>query len=114
MMVKTQLPAEVWSCIIELLPPSQQATCLSVSRLHHDLAARLLFSIIKIYFTWRLSGLAEAEETFLMLRSWELLDNIICDRRFAAVVRKIVVYSSLADGEMIFERRELYFYANYL
>jgi hypothetical protein len=107
-MVNVQIPTEIWSAIIERLPTSEQKTCLSVSRLHHDLAVRFLFSIIKIYFTRELSGLLEEEETRLMSHSWEILDHITHKRHFANAVKKIVVIALSVETEMIFERRELY------
>jgi len=107
-MCKPQLPAETWSAIIEFLPLSQQRPCLFVSRLHHDLAIRFLFSVVKVHF------ISESlEETFgcghnvapsLMARSWEILDYIAHEPNFAKVVKTVVVYA-FAAGLVVFERR---------
>jgi hypothetical protein len=77
---KPRFPVEIWAIIVEDLPPSSQRSCLSVSRLLHDIATQLLFSRISI-------DLCEREGSCTR----DILDRIVSDRKFARLVKKLVV-----------------------
>jgi hypothetical protein len=72
--------------IVELLPLSSQRSCLSVSRLFHDLAMRPIFSVIKLYHDGPFHVDARGR--------LKMLDRLANDRKFAMLVRKLVVFSS--------------------
>jgi hypothetical protein len=108
-----ELPVEIWFNVVEHLPSSQQRICLSVSRLFHDLAVHFLFSVVKIYILS--SGgeyappfyISHDQKTLLSCRSWEILDCIVEDPKFARAVKKVVVYAHVEnDRHVVFERRK--------
>ena len=52
----SSLPPELWGLVINLLRQQDQITCLSVSKMHHDLALPNVFSHVKVKFglwIWR-------------------------------------------------------------
>jgi hypothetical protein len=99
-----QLPIEIWRAVLELLPLSQQRKCLFVSRLHHDLAIQLLFSVVKLDILG-MNVISDEKDVALMSRSWEILDHITRTPKFANVVKKMAI-RTYDVGHMIFERRE--------
>ena len=48
----------------------------------------------------------------MMCKSWELLDHIVQEPRFANAVKSITVIA-FSDGLSLFERREFYLFLNY-
>ncbi|KAF8161324.1 hypothetical protein B0H34DRAFT_652695 [Crassisporium funariophilum] len=107
------LPTEVWSQILRNVPKSQQPQLLNVNSLFHDIIIGSLFSSIKIYFIGGEQGSKMLntkhtdwiEETArkLMCKSWELLNHMVQEPRFANVVKSITVIA-FADGLSVFER----------
>ncbi|KDR75652.1 hypothetical protein GALMADRAFT_1330752 [Galerina marginata CBS 339.88] len=107
------LPPEVWDHILGDLPQPQVPKLLEVCSMFHDIALRSLFSSIKIYFIGGTLGMQMLNTTHadwidetaikLMCKSWEMLNHICQDRRFARVVKSITVIA-FADGQSIFER----------
>ena len=52
----SSLPPELWGLVVNLLRQHDQITCLSVSKMHHDLALPNVFSHVKVKFglwIWR-------------------------------------------------------------
>jgi hypothetical protein len=109
------LPVEIWNKIIEYLPSAHQRDVLLVSRFFHDVAVRLLFSFIRIYFiggdhAFTMLDTDDAQYTqetmeLLMHRSWEILNHIAQEPNFARVVRSISVHAFTSD-KTIFEQRK--------
>ncbi|KAJ7503042.1 hypothetical protein B0H11DRAFT_1854265 [Mycena galericulata] len=110
------LPTEMWADIVQYLPPSRRRDMLRVSRLLHDIALRLVFSTVKIYFM-------HGDPAFFMLnteneryvvetsdytlhRSWEILHCIITKPLFANAIKTLSVHA-FTDGPAVFEQRAL-------
>lgn len=115
-----KFPPEIWSHILNSIPKSHQPQLLHVSSLFHDIVIKSLFASIKIYFIGGSEGLRmlnikqlsmdwmEDIARKLMCRSWELLNHIVQEPRFANVVKSITVIA-FSDGLSIFERCKFYF-----
>ncbi|KAJ7772069.1 hypothetical protein DFH07DRAFT_913846 [Mycena maculata] len=110
------LPVEMWTDIVQYLPHSRRRDMLRVSRLLHDIAIRLVFSTVKIYFlhgdpvffmlnTENERYVVETSD-YLLHRSWEMLHCIITRPLFANVVKTLSVHG-FTDGPAVFERRML-------
>ncbi|KAF7315522.1 hypothetical protein MIND_00067500 [Mycena indigotica] len=110
------LPVELYAEIAQSLPAHHLKKLLSVSRLLHDVALRLLFSTVKIYFMHGEHGyymlnteneryVVETSE-FCSNRSWEMLLHIITTPAFARVIKTFSVHA-FTDGPQIFEYRTL-------
>ncbi|KAJ6491789.1 hypothetical protein C8R47DRAFT_1319541 [Mycena vitilis] len=108
------LPVEMWTEIVHYLPNSRPM--LSVNRLLHDIALRILFSTVKIYFMHGEPGFymlnteseryVEESSHYFLHRSWELLHCIITNPVFGDVVKTMSV-NAFTDGPAIFEQRAL-------
>jgi hypothetical protein len=107
------LPVEVWSHILKQIPKPNQPQLLSVCSLFRDIVHCSLFESIKIYFIGRMRGslmLNTVNEEWLeeiagklMTKSWELLNHICQEPRFARVVKEITVIA-FGDGLSLYER----------
>ncbi|KAJ7496853.1 hypothetical protein FB451DRAFT_1359376 [Mycena latifolia] len=110
------LPVELWADIVQFLPPSKRRDMLCVSRLLHDIALRLVFSTVKIYFMHGEPGFfmlnteneryVRETSDYLLHRSWEILHCIITKPLFASVVKTLSVHA-FTDGPAVFEQRAL-------
>jgi hypothetical protein len=108
-------PPEVWNQVIEALPQAYLPPLLGVSSQFHDIVIRFLFSSVKIYFIGGERGLGMLNifdldwmndvALKLMRKSWEILNHICQDPRFAKVVKSITVIA-YSNGLSIFERSE--------
>ena len=108
-------PPEIWSQVLYNVPKSHQLQLLHVSSLFHDILIKSLFASVKIYFIGGDRGLSMlhtklpdwmediAERT--MHKSWELLNHIVQEPRFANAVKSITVIA-FSDGLSLFERCE--------
>ncbi|CAA7258956.1 unnamed protein product [Cyclocybe aegerita] len=115
-MASALLPIEIWSHILRQVPKSNLSQVLEVCSLFHDLAVPILFESIKIYFMNGQNGLSmlntddslwmEEIAYKLMRRSWELLNHIAHNLRFASYVKSITVIA-YADGLSVFEQLTL-------
>ena len=118
-MVK-QLPTELWYRVIQSLPIKDQKTCLSVSKMHHDIAQKYVFSHVIITLgLWRKDdeimreidfGLAPdtdevTKASRVAKRNYALLRHIARTPEFAQLVKKLTVraYSLFEDSPMIYE-----------
>jgi len=109
------LPAEVWDQVIGEIPQVNLPPLLGVSSQFHDITIRFLFSSVKIYFIGGEQGQRMLNTFYpdwmnevarkLMCKSWEILNHICQDPRFAKVVKSISVIA-YSDGLSIFERSE--------
>lgn len=116
-LTRVAFPPEIWSHILNNIPKSHQTQLLHVSSLFHDIVMKSLFASIKIYFIGGSEGLTMLSTIYLdwmedvadrlMCKSWELLNHIVQERRFANVVKSITVIA-FSDGLSVFERCELY------
>ncbi|PPQ87473.1 hypothetical protein CVT25_008209 [Psilocybe cyanescens] len=107
------LPPEIWNQILGEVPQTHLPKLLDTCSLFHDIAIKSLFSSIKVYFIGGEMGLQMlntlhadwTEETAmkLMCKSWEILNHICQEPRFARIVKSITVIA-FADGQSIFER----------
>jgi hypothetical protein len=108
-------PPEIWDQVIGEVPHLYLPPLLGVSSQFHDITIPLLFSSVKIYFIGGDRG-QKMLNTFypdwmdevarkLMCKSWEILNHICQDPRFARVVKSITVIAN-SDGLSIFERSE--------
>lgn len=118
------LPAELWHEVIRRLSTQDQKTCLSVSRTHHDIAIRSLFSHLHITFgVWYPHGRGSAtargiqyhtdqQEEGMKQRSTrirdEILQHIQRTPRFANMVKKVSVLAYAADEEPDLSELRLY------
>ncbi|KAJ6589934.1 hypothetical protein DFH09DRAFT_976452 [Mycena vulgaris] len=110
------LPVEMWTDIVQYLPPSNRLNMLRVSRLLHDIAIRLVFSTVKIYFMHGEPGFfmlnteneryVRETSDYLLHRSWEMLHCIITQPLFANAVKTLSVHA-FTDGPAVFEQRTL-------
>jgi hypothetical protein len=108
------LPVEMWTDIVQYLPPARRRDMLRVSRLLHDIAIRFVFATVKIYFMhqepafYMLNTENEryVRETsdYLLNRSWEMLHCIITKPLFANVVKTLSVHA-FTDGPAVFDLR---------
>ncbi|TBU24542.1 hypothetical protein BD311DRAFT_799355 [Dichomitus squalens] len=115
-----QLPTELWYRTIQFLPTQDQRTCLSVSKLHHDIAQKYVFSHIIITLgLWRRDddishgidfGLTPApievaEASRLAKLNYALLRHITRTPEFARLVKKLTVraYSLFEESPLIYE-----------
>ncbi|KAF8806578.1 hypothetical protein BYT27DRAFT_7167997 [Phlegmacium glaucopus] len=112
-LTRSTFPPEIWGQILKHIPKSHQPQLLHVSSLFHDIVIKFLFASIKIYFiggskgsrmlnTMHLDWMEEIAGK-LMCKSWELLNHIVQEPRFANVVKSITVIA-FSDGLSIFER----------
>jgi len=107
------IPPEVWSHILHEVPKPNLPQLLQVCSLFHDIVIWRLFSSIKIYFIGSERGAEMLNMTHqswidecsrkLMSKSWEILNRICRDPRFAKVVKSLSVIA-FGDGASIFER----------
>ena len=114
------LPPELWYRIIQVLPPRDQKTCLSVSKMHHDIAVKYVFSHIIITLgLWRRDdemdpmwdmNLAPTpvqiiESKRLARANYALLRHIMRTPDFARNVKKLTVraYSLFEEVPMEYE-----------
>ncbi|KAF8911518.1 hypothetical protein CPB84DRAFT_1812353 [Gymnopilus junonius] len=106
-------PPEVWSQVLEDVPRIELHKFLGVCSTFHDIIIRKLFSSVKIYL---IGGFAatrmlntnhvewiEGVEEQLMTMSWEVLNCICQEPRFARVVKSMTVIA-YADGRSTFEK----------
>ncbi|KAJ7030017.1 hypothetical protein C8F04DRAFT_1115047 [Mycena alexandri] len=108
------LPVEMWTDIVHYLPHPH--AMLRVSRLLHDIALRVLFSTVKIYFMHGEPGYimlntendryVRETSDYLHNRSWEILHCIITNSIFANAVKTMSVHA-FTDGPAVFEHRTL-------
>jgi len=109
------LPVEVWGHILKQIPKRNQPQLLSVCSLFHDIVVCSLFESIKIYFIGLIRGspmLNTLNDEWigeisgrLMTKSWELLNHICQEPRFARVVKEITIIA-FGDGLCLYERSE--------
>lgn len=107
------LPVEVWSQILRQVPKLNQPQLLGVCSFFREIIISSLFESLKIYFIGSAKGALMLnsvddewlEETAgkLMTRSWELLNRICQDARFARAVKEITVVA-FGDGLALFEQ----------
>lgn len=99
------LPPEIWQIIVNQLEPEDQKTCRILSKLHLDIATRILFAHVNVYFgLWHDYATMEwtdemEEEVHLKSNiTWDILRHISLSPDFAQVVKKITVKSYLSHG----------------
>ena len=107
------LPVEVWSHILKEIPKPNQPQLLSVCSLFHDIVVCSLFESIKIYFIGPTRGQfmlntpnyewIDEISGKLMTKSWELLNHICQEPRFARAVKEISIIA-FGDGLCLYER----------
>ena len=112
-------PPEIWSHVLNNVPKSHQLQLLHVSSLFHDIVIKSLFASVKIYFIGGAKGLEMLHTKLpdwmediaikLMCKSWELLNHIVQEPRFANAVKSITVIA-FSDGLSLFERCEFYLF----
>ncbi|KAI0351126.1 hypothetical protein OH77DRAFT_1439433 [Trametes cingulata] len=102
------LPLELWHLIIQLLPNTDQRTCLFVSKTFRDIARSFLFSSVTIYFgVWKPNGEhIQQDDALELVRhetwSWDMLRYMTRDAAFAKVVKRLFV-RSYSTGMGVFE-----------
>ena len=109
-------PPEIWSHVLNNLPKSHQLQLLHVSSLFHDIVIKSLFASVKIFFIGGRRGLEMLHTKLpdwmediaikMMRKSWELLNHIVQEPRFANAVKSITVVA-FSDGLSLFERCQL-------
>jgi len=85
-----RLPPELWQIVLSHTPSATTRECLAVSRFFHDLAARILFSALRIHFgCWEVGyGFAtEPPQGDRGCKSYCVLLRIITDPVFASYVK---------------------------
>lgn len=117
-LTRTTFPPEIWSHVINNVPKSHQVQLLHISSLFHDIVIKSLFASVKIYFIGGAKGLRMLHTKYpdwmediardLMCKSWERLNHIVQEPRFANVVKSITVIA-FSDGLSLFEKCEFYF-----
>ena len=117
----TTFPPEIWSHVINNVPKSHQVQLLHVSSLFHDIVIKSLFASVKIYFIGGAKGSTMLHTKYpdwmediarnLMCKSWEILNHIVQEPRFANVVKSLTVIA-FSDGLSLFERCEFYLFPN--
>ena len=109
-----QLPTELWYRIIQFLPTAHQKACLSVSKMHHDIAVKYVFSHVIISLgIWRSddefeddSFVPTPDQVLVTKRvsraNYALLRHIMRTPDFARNVKKLTVqaYSYLEENPM--------------
>ena len=118
-LTRTTFPPEIWSHILNNIPRSYQPQLLHVSSLFHDIVIKSLFASIKIYFIGGAEGMTMLHTIYmdwmrdiavkLMCKSWEILNHIVQEPRFANVVKSITVVA-FSDCLSVFERCEFYLF----
>ena len=113
-------PPEIWSHILNNVPKSHQLQLLHVSSLFHDIVIKSLFASVKIFFIGgdrgfemlhtKLPDWMEDVAIKLMNKSWELLNHIVQEPRFANVVKSVTVIA-FSDGLSLFEQCEFLTYS---
>ncbi|PIL26351.1 hypothetical protein GSI_12107 [Ganoderma sinense ZZ0214-1] len=109
-----ELPTELWYRIIQFLPTTHQKTCLSVSKMHHDIAVKYVFSHVIISLgLWRADDEIEEAPTPVQLlvakrvarANYALLRHVMRTPEFACHVRKLTVqsYSFFEGNHMEYE-----------
>ncbi|KAH9912463.1 uncharacterized protein B0H18DRAFT_1053829 [Fomitopsis serialis] len=91
-----RLPLEIWQIVLSQTSPATTRKCLAVSRLFHDLAARIVFSTLRIQFgCWEASYdlLDEPFEGDRGCRSCCVLLHTITDPVFASYVKHLHIYA---------------------
>ncbi|KZT64745.1 hypothetical protein DAEQUDRAFT_586077 [Daedalea quercina L-15889] len=99
------IPPEIWQMVLGSLPRHAARECLFVSKLFHDLAARLLFSTLRIRLgSWqvRLGYADEPPEEDSGHTSCELLLGVITNPVFASYVKYLQILAS-AGNDATFE-----------
>lgn len=114
--LSSTLPPEVWSQVLGCLSRPQLPNMLSVCSMFHDIIIRTIFSAIKIYLIGGDLGpimlntghIDWVEETArkLVSKSWEILNHICQEPRFAKVVKSLTIVA-YGGRQSIFERSEL-------
>lgn len=110
---RRSLPPEIWSQIIGEVPKPHLPKLLGLCSLFHDVVIRFLFSAIKIYFiegdlacemlnTVHPEWIEEITAK-LVSKSWEILNHICQEPRFAKIVKSVTVIA-FADGQSMFEK----------
>ena len=112
----SNLPPEVWARVLDEVPQPHLLPLLSVCSQFHDIAIRRLFASIKVYFMGgkRAQNMLNHNDPYwvdsvaidFMRKSWEMLNHIRQDRRFARAVKSVTVIA-FADGLSVFERSKL-------
>jgi hypothetical protein len=107
------LPPEIWNHVFKLIPKPNLPQLLGVCSLFHDIIIRLVFSSIKIYFIGVNRGLdmlnsykrewVEEMAQKLMSTSWEILNHICREPRFARIVKSMTIIA-FGEGLSIFEK----------
>ena len=106
------LPTEIWTQIIQRLPAHYQRSCLSVSKLFHDIALQFVFASVTVrlgnvrdfyladedrWCNW--TNLEEADTDAAVARSYELLQHIARSlSSFAPVVKQVSVRAYAFPG----------------
>lgn len=89
------LPPELWSMVTDSLPYSSKIQALGVSSLLHDILVPQLFSSIRIYIsTPEMQDLFNQDDfdvEEMMRRSWEKLNHIAMNPKFARIVKSFTV-----------------------
>ncbi|KAH9829836.1 uncharacterized protein C8Q71DRAFT_862943 [Rhodofomes roseus] len=104
-----RLPPEVWQIVLSFTTFGTNRNCLSVSKLFHNLAARMLFSSLRIQFgSWRIAlrcgpGKPSAEESFTnVCKPYDVLLRVINDPVFASYIKHVDI---LPFGRMVAESK---------
>ena len=123
--MEKQLPTELWYRIIQFLSTSGQKACLSVSKMHHDIAMKYVFSHVIVTFgLWRRDDEMESmwdinlaptavqviEAKRVAHVNYELLRHIMRTPDFARNVKKLTIpaYSLFEDVPMVYEIGEYF------
>ncbi|KAH9925743.1 uncharacterized protein B0H18DRAFT_1119249 [Fomitopsis serialis] len=104
------LPPELWQEVFTCLPEDTTRTCLSVSKVFHDISLRFMFRSVTIFFgAWESAEAKEdvydADKVILdaleddrSSMSSAILHRIASDPSFAVIVRSIDVHAYKRDG----------------
>ncbi|KAH9948911.1 hypothetical protein B0H21DRAFT_689275 [Amylocystis lapponica] len=94
------LPPEIWQIILDFLSLRARRTCLLISKLLHDIAAKAVFSSIVLQFgSWCDDpDASEASEERELSRAWDILQYVARNPSFAANIKKVVIFSFLKES----------------
>ncbi|KAH9912459.1 uncharacterized protein B0H18DRAFT_1053817 [Fomitopsis serialis] len=100
-----RLPPELWQIVLSQTPSATTRECLAVSRFFHDLAARILFSTLRIHFgCWEVGyGFTkEPPEGDRGCKSCCILLRVITDPVFASFVKElhVLAFADVATFEI--------------
>ncbi|PCH39984.1 hypothetical protein WOLCODRAFT_162004 [Wolfiporia cocos MD-104 SS10] len=108
------MPPELWALAIQQLSHDDQRSCLGVSRMFHELAAKSLFSTVHLFLgiwetcrgPYSFDDELEYSKLYRMrsTRSCEILLHIIASPHFAAFVKTLYIHANAEEGGIPYAR----------